>query len=162
MIAVKRLEIETKLSILKSEQAERIRVVTNDYIMRRNEAKSKLIDSLYKIQRVYKDALAINKEERRRLWVEKLRLENSNPVDVDAIANNRGEHGELIRQANALSEQLNADCRALKQNYYAQKHQLGLDEYDEVNRIKSDIVSRKQALVRELADLMTAQKGGAE
>ena len=161
MIAVKRLEIETKLSILKTEQAERIRVVTNRYATLRNDAKKTLVDSLYEIQRVYKEAMAINKAERRRLWVEKLRIVNSNPVDIDAIADNRDEHSELIRQANALAEQLNADSRELKQNYYALKHQLVLDEYDEVNRIKSDIVSRKQALVRELADLMTEQKGGA-
>ena len=162
MIAVKRLEIETKLSILKTEQAERIGGVTNNYLILRNEAKAKLVDSLYKIQHVYNEALSINKAERRRLWVEKLRFENTTPVDLDAITNNRAEHSELIRQANALSEQLNADIRALKQKYYAHKHQLSLDEYQEINAIKTDIISRKHALVRELGVLIAEKKGGTE
>lgn len=119
MTAFRQLEYESALASLKVEKFAAITKINLDYC----EIRANLIHDrnvkLAALKKVYNDAITVNKCHRRELWAEKCRIENTFPVDVDAIADNIAQSNELHRQAGVLTEQLSKDISDVKSAYYA-------------------------------------------
>lgn len=143
MTAFRQLEYESALASLKVEKFAAITKINLEYC----EIRANLIHDrnvkLAALKKVYNDAITVNKCHRRELWAEKCRIENTFPVDVDAIADNIAQSNELHRQAGVLTEQLSKDISDVKSAYYAKKHELQQNEKQELAALEQEFNNKR-------------------
>lgn len=151
MTAFRQLEYESALASLKVEKFAAITKINLDYC----EIRANLIHDrnvkLAALIKVYNDAITVNKCHRRELWAEKCRIENTFPVDVDAIADNIAQSNELHRQAGVLTEQLSKDISDVKSAYYAKKHELQTNEKQELAALEQEFNNKRIQIFTQFA-----------
>lgn len=157
MIA-KRIELENSYRSLKPEQSKLFAEIHARFQSLRGEAIQKLNDDIARLSKDYYDSLALSKSARRELWLDKLRIENSSPLDLEALAKNRNEYAKEKHIAQDITAIYEANIRKIKHEYKMYKIQLAANECNQIATVKNDICRRRSEILSQIAQIKL--KGG--
>jgi hypothetical protein len=152
MIA-ERIELENSYRMLKPEQSKRLAEIGEHFKKLRYEARQKLSNDIADLAKNFYNAMQENHSIRQKLWIEKMKIENSQPVDIDALVANQEAHAKNKRYANELAQAFDDTVKRLKREYKMYKLSLASLECSNINSVRDEISRRRSDLLGKIASL---------